>query len=136
MPCSCIEPPVIPVSASVVDDREILDRIRVGDIQAFETLFRQTYDPLVRFAYSMLRSRAVAEEVVQELMLELWRRRETLRVAGPLNGYLFQSVRNRALNELRREALGTERWNRLHPAEEEKKTYIETALEGAKGVAG
>jgi pyruvate dehydrogenase E1 component len=35
--------------------------------------------------------------------------------------------------ELRREAIATERWNRLHPAQAEKKTYIEAALEGAKG---
>ncbi|HUD22794.1 MAG TPA: pyruvate dehydrogenase (acetyl-transferring), homodimeric type [Acidobacteriaceae bacterium] len=35
--------------------------------------------------------------------------------------------------ELRREAIATERWNRLHPAEAERKTNIETALEGAKG---
>jgi pyruvate dehydrogenase E1 component len=35
--------------------------------------------------------------------------------------------------ELRREAIATERWNRLHPAEPARKTYIETALEGADG---
>jgi pyruvate dehydrogenase E1 component len=35
--------------------------------------------------------------------------------------------------ELRREAIATERWNRLHPAEAERKTYIATALAGAKG---
>jgi pyruvate dehydrogenase E1 component len=35
--------------------------------------------------------------------------------------------------ELRREAIATERWNRLHPVETERKTYIETALAGAKG---
>ena len=38
-------------------------------------------------------------------------------------------------NELRREALATERWNRLHPSEPEKKPYILTALDeaGAEG---
>ncbi len=36
-------------------------------------------------------------------------------------------------NELRRDALAIERWNRLHPAEPEKKPYILNALEGAKG---
>jgi pyruvate dehydrogenase E1 component len=36
-------------------------------------------------------------------------------------------------NELRREALSVERWNRLHPAEEEKRPYILTALEGSEG---
>jgi pyruvate dehydrogenase E1 component len=35
--------------------------------------------------------------------------------------------------ELRREAIATERWNRLHPAEPIRKTYIESVLEGAKG---
>src|SRR5271165_2849994 len=36
-------------------------------------------------------------------------------------------------NELRRDALSTERWNRLHPGEAEKKPYILTAIEGAQG---
>ena len=36
-------------------------------------------------------------------------------------------------NELRRNALATERWNRLHPAEKEKRPYILDALEGATG---
>jgi pyruvate dehydrogenase E1 component len=36
-------------------------------------------------------------------------------------------------NELRREALATERWNRLHPAEPERKPYLLQALGDAKG---
>ncbi len=36
-------------------------------------------------------------------------------------------------NELRRDALRVERWNRLHPAEPEQKPYIEQALEGTEG---
>ncbi len=36
-------------------------------------------------------------------------------------------------NELRREALAIERWNRLHPSEPEKTPYIVTALQGSKG---
>jgi pyruvate dehydrogenase E1 component len=36
-------------------------------------------------------------------------------------------------NELRRDALAAERWNRLHPAEPERKPYILTALTGAEG---
>ncbi|MCL2658993.1 MAG: pyruvate dehydrogenase (acetyl-transferring), homodimeric type, partial [Acidobacteriaceae bacterium] len=36
-------------------------------------------------------------------------------------------------NELRRDALAVERWNRLHPAEPERRSYLQTALEGANG---
>jgi len=50
-----------------------------------------------------VRSRAVAEEVVQDVMLELWRRRESLAKDSSPQAYLFQSTRNRALNHIRHE---------------------------------
>jgi len=84
------------------EDRALLDRLRRGDEQAFDALFRSWYSPLVRIAEGMLRDRASAEEVVQEVMLELWRRRETLEVQQSPRGYLIQATRNRALNQIRR----------------------------------
>jgi pyruvate dehydrogenase E1 component len=36
-------------------------------------------------------------------------------------------------HQLRRDAIATERWNRLHPAEAEKRPYIMSALDGAEG---
>jgi pyruvate dehydrogenase E1 component len=36
-------------------------------------------------------------------------------------------------NQLRRDALATERWNRLHPGEPERRCYISTVLDGAEG---
>jgi RNA polymerase sigma-70 factor (ECF subfamily) len=84
-----------------VDERELLERIRQGDEDAFDALFRANYAPLVGMAEGMLRSRAVAEEVVQDVMLELWRRRETLPIEESLRAYLFRATRNRALNHLR-----------------------------------
>ncbi len=50
-----------------------------------------------------MKSRAVAEEIVQDVMLELWRRRETLAPDTSPQAYLFQSTRNRALNHVRHE---------------------------------
>jgi RNA polymerase sigma-70 factor (ECF subfamily) len=49
----------------------------------------------------MLRDRAVAEEIAQDVMLELWRRREHLSSEGTPQAYLFRSMRNRSLNHLR-----------------------------------
>lgn len=50
-----------------------------------------------------MRSRAIAEEIVQDVMLELWKRRETLADDSSPQAYLFQSTRNRSLNHLRHE---------------------------------
>ena len=80
---------------------DLLGRLIRGDERAFDEIFRTSYAPLVRAAESLLRDRAVAEEMVQEVMLELWRRRERLDPAGSIQAYLFQSTRNRALNHLR-----------------------------------
>ena len=88
-----------------MDDRELVERLRSGDgaEEAFDTMFRSWYAPLVRAAEAMLRDRAAAEEVVQDMMLALWRRRESLVVDESLRAYLYRATRNRALNHLRRQ---------------------------------
>ena len=85
----------------VTTDRELLERLRQGDSAAFDEIFRTWYGPLVGTAERMLRDRAVADELVQDVMLELWRRRETLTADGSAQAYLFQATRNRVLNHLR-----------------------------------
>ena len=84
-----------------MSDRDLLERLRQGDASAFDAIFRAWYGPLVGTAERMLRDRAVAEELVQDVMLELWRRRETLAPDGSPQAYLFQATRNRVLNHLR-----------------------------------
>ena len=90
---------------SAVEDRELLARLRAGEPSAFDAIFRANYALLVRVAESMLRERASAEEIAQDVMLELWRRREALDVTDSVRGYLLQATRNRALNHLRHRAI-------------------------------
>ncbi len=68
---------------------------------AFDALFRQWYEPVVRAANRVLHDPGVAEELSQDVFLELWRRRESLQPDSSVSGYLLQAVRNRALNHLR-----------------------------------
>lgn len=82
-------------------DRALIGRVIGGDERAFDEIFRTWYAPLVRAAETMVRDRGIAEEVVQEVMLELWRRRDSLDPSGTAQAYLFQATRNRALNHLR-----------------------------------
>lgn len=82
-------------------DRDLLDRLRAGDKDAFDSIFRTHYAHLVGLAERMLRERPAAEEIVQDVMLELWRRRETLVVETSLRAYMFRATRNRVLNHIR-----------------------------------
>ncbi|MBW3572608.1 MAG: RNA polymerase sigma-70 factor [Gemmatimonadetes bacterium] len=86
-------------------DRELLDRLRQGDRDAFDALFRAHYASAVAVAERIAGERDVAEEVVQDVMLELWRRRESLSVGESLRAYMVRAARNRALNHLRHERM-------------------------------
>ncbi len=90
-----------PHPTPLVSDADLLARLRGGDHAAFEAIFRQWYEPVVRSANRVLHDPGVAEELSQDVFLELWRRRDTLAPDSSVAGYLMQAVRNRALNHLR-----------------------------------
>ncbi len=84
-----------------MDESELLSRLRDGDDDAYSTIFRENYPGIVVSAARLLGERALAEEIAQDVMLELWRRRESLTLSGPVRAYLHSAARNRALNRLR-----------------------------------
>lgn len=84
-----------------MDDSELLAGLRRGDDSAFAAVFRAYYAGLVAAAERLVVDRGAAEDVVQEVMLELWRRRGALDPGLRLRAYLYQSTRNRALNQIR-----------------------------------
>lgn len=94
---------------------EWVERIRSGNEAAFEALFRALAPGLCVLAARYVGSSQVAEEIVQDLFLQLWTRRTELAVEHSLTAYLFTAVRNRALNQVRRDRLTThlnlEKWS-------------------------
>jgi RNA polymerase sigma-70 factor (ECF subfamily) len=72
----------------------------------FEALMRAHYSGLCSFVAHMTRSRAAAEDIVQNLFGNLWEQRATFAYAHP-EAYLYRAARNRAINYLRRERVRT-----------------------------
>lgn len=79
-----------------MDDQ--MQKIRQGDLAAFEQVFREQYEALFRFAYRFVQNREEAEEVVQDVFVILWEKRQGLEIKTSLSAYLYAAVRNRALN--------------------------------------
>jgi RNA polymerase sigma-70 factor, ECF subfamily len=88
-------------STPPLTDHEAAVGIRAGDRATFDALFDATYEPLCRVAERYVRSSAVAEEIVQDAFLALWRRRGAIDPVRSIRLYLLQAVRNRALNTIR-----------------------------------
>lgn len=92
-------------ASAPVDDNEsdLVPRIRRGDETAFELLYLAHHDELWRFAFTYVRSRDVAEELVQDVFLAVWGTRATWEVNTRVRAWLYASVRHLALNYLRHE---------------------------------
>jgi RNA polymerase sigma-70 factor (ECF subfamily) len=90
-------------------DADVVDRVRSGDRSALDALVRVHAADLLAFAYRHVGSRAVAEEIVQDVFFNIWKNHETWHVKGAVSWYLFRAVRNRAYETLKRERVAR-RW--------------------------
>lgn len=91
-----------PTPSTPEPDRVWAERIRGGDEAAYEASFRAHYAPLCAFANGLLDAPDVAEEVVQDVFVKLWRDRAALAIHTGLRAYLYAAVRNGALNHIAR----------------------------------
>lgn len=96
---------VDPVNYDVAEEREWPAMVRSGNDHIFERMFNSYAPRLASFAYSYVRSRAIAEELVQDIFLWIWQNRETWNVSSDLKTYLYGATRNAALGYLKREKI-------------------------------
>lgn len=78
-----------------------VQKITESDKKAFDKLFRCWYPRLVRFAFKYVQDKAAASDIVQNVFIKVWQKRETLDPKRSVKAYLYRAVRNRSLNYLR-----------------------------------
>jgi RNA polymerase sigma-70 factor (ECF subfamily) len=90
---------------AVSTSRGLLTQVAEGNETAFAELYQQTSAKLLGVALRILRSRELAEDVVQDAYVKIWSRAGDYdpALAAPLT-WMAAIVRNRALDELRRRA--------------------------------
>ncbi len=81
---------------------QIASRIKIGDEQAFELLFRKYFVRLCTFANKFLNQPEDAKDVVQQVFVKLWECREYIDPECSLNSYLFKITQNICVNKLQR----------------------------------
>lgn len=81
-----------------VTDEDLLAALRADDDRAFAELYRRYARLLVATAYRKTGDQASAEDLVHELFLSLWLRRQQLFVQQSLRGYLFSALKNKVIS--------------------------------------
>jgi RNA polymerase sigma-70 factor, ECF subfamily len=72
------------------------------DITGFEALFQVNYQPLCTTSFRIVQDKDIAEDIVQDIFIKLWERRETLVIETSLKAYLIRSTINQSLNYLKK----------------------------------
>jgi RNA polymerase sigma-70 factor (ECF subfamily) len=81
---------------------QVASRIKFGDEQAFELLFRKYFVRLCSFANKFLNEPEEARDVVQQVFTKIWEGRQDIDPEDSLNAYLFRITQNICINNLRR----------------------------------
>lgn len=82
-------------------DKNIVDALRQGDEQVFETIFRTYYERLCNYANTILNDMDEAEEIVQGAFLTVWEKHDTLEIHTSVKSYLYRAVHNSCLNRVK-----------------------------------
>ena len=84
-------------------NQELLADIAKGDARAFEILYWRYFSKLYGAAYKRLQNRELCEEVVQELFVSLWERRQNLPIEN-IENYLFTAIKYLVLAQFKNDS--------------------------------
>ena len=80
----------------------------LSDSRKFETFFKEKYRILCFIAGKYVKDIDEAEEIVQDVFVKLWEKRDQIEIKGPEMAYVSTSVKNSCLNHLKHKAIMAE----------------------------
>jgi RNA polymerase sigma-70 factor (ECF subfamily) len=106
-------------------DEKLMLRVQKGDVTAFETLYDRYHKRLFHFILRFIREKPLAEEILQETFLRIFKERKAYRKTARFSTYLFTIARNLCLDALNK-------WERKHVLGSQD-DVIEKAVDPSKG---
>lgn len=99
-------------------DEDLLLLWRNGDLQAFDELFKRYFHPLHHYAIKNLRNAMLAEEIVMDVMLRIWKTNGVINSVPGFRPYILRALKNAILNHFRSSIPVIVSWDELPAGEE------------------
>lgn len=84
-------------------DKQLLHMLRDGDRKAFESIYKRYWPQLFDAAYKRIKSREIAEEIIQELFTYLWCKRKEIEIVHSFSTYMNVALKYKVFNYVRKE---------------------------------
>jgi RNA polymerase sigma-70 factor (ECF subfamily) len=84
------------------NEEKLLSLLKKGDMAAFSELYWKYQKAIYQNGLKLTKDVLVAEDIVQEVFISLWEKRDTIDAGRSVSGWLFVSSYNRSINALKR----------------------------------
>ena len=82
-------------------DKVLLDRLSGGDEGALNDIYLLYWEGLFLSAFNVLKDKAACEDILQDLFLQLWQKRDRIQINSSLSAYLYTAVRYNVFRHIR-----------------------------------
>ena len=87
-----------------LDDKIIVENLKKGDVLSFDHIFKKYNKKVYFFALSYLKNREEAQDIVQEVFMNLWKYRDQINEYYVFSKYLFKITYNTTCKRFRKQA--------------------------------
>ena len=101
----------------IIGEQKLVKKLRGGCHQSFTTLFHLYGKKLYNFSYKYTQSHAESEEIVQEVFLKIWNKRDTINAKLSFNAFLITIAKNHIFNRIKKEASRRQYREQIEPSE-------------------
>lgn len=106
-------------------DEQLFKEIKKGNRKAWELIIKSYYNALFVFILGMVKEKESAEELVQDVFVNIWDKRDKINITTSLKAYLYRASRNHTLNFLKRKKFEMDYHKRLA----ETSSYLDNKTE-------
>jgi len=93
----------------IKSDEILLLELQLGSEEAFISIYDRYHRMMYGMAYRYLKIDYLAEDAVQDVMMRIWEKRMTLEIETSFKSYIFTSLRNNILNQIRSKSFQLEK---------------------------
>ncbi len=80
----------------------LAEQMRIGNCKAYDFLMNSFYQKLCAYAYTLSHDHGIAEDIVQNVFVEVWLNRKNINPVFAIKNYLYKSVYNEFINQYRK----------------------------------
>jgi RNA polymerase sigma-70 factor (family 1) len=98
----------------ILDDVDLMHRLQAGDDIALKLIYKKYWNQLFKSAFKILQDQQACEDIIQDVFINLWNKRDRIEIKVSLKSYLYASARYEVYRQIRHGSVREDIFDQLH----------------------